>query len=40
MSEKTVEWNLSKIYGKLDVRSKAELARKLSAEPTGADSRR
>jgi ATP/maltotriose-dependent transcriptional regulator MalT len=40
MSEKTVEWNLSKIYGKLDVRSKAELARKLSAEPAGVDAKR
>jgi ATP/maltotriose-dependent transcriptional regulator MalT len=40
MSEKTVEWNLSKIYGKLDVRSKAELARKLSAETAAADAKR
>jgi DNA-binding CsgD family transcriptional regulator len=31
MSVKTVEWNLSKIYGKLGVRSKAELARKIAA---------
>jgi ATP/maltotriose-dependent transcriptional regulator MalT len=30
MSVKTVEWNLSKIYGKLGVRSKAELARKIA----------
>jgi DNA-binding NarL/FixJ family response regulator len=27
---RTVEWNLSKIYGKLDVRSRTELARRLS----------
>lgn len=32
MSVKTVEWNLSKIYGKLEVRSKPELARKLAAD--------
>jgi DNA-binding CsgD family transcriptional regulator len=31
MSVKTVEWNLSKIYGKLEVRSKAELARKIAS---------
>jgi DNA-binding CsgD family transcriptional regulator len=29
MSPKTVEWNLSKIYKKLHVRSRAELAAKL-----------
>jgi DNA-binding CsgD family transcriptional regulator len=29
---RTVEWNLSKVYTKLDVRSRTELARKLAAE--------
>ena len=33
MSPKTVEWNLSKIYKKLHVRSRAELAAKLAREP-------
>jgi DNA-binding CsgD family transcriptional regulator len=32
MSPKTVQWNLSKIYRKLGVRSRAELAAKLAAE--------
>jgi DNA-binding CsgD family transcriptional regulator len=32
MSPKTVEWNLSKIYKKLHVRSRAELAAKLAKE--------
>jgi DNA-binding CsgD family transcriptional regulator len=30
LSPKTVEWNLSKIYRKLNVRSRAELAAKLA----------
>ncbi|MDP9491127.1 MAG: helix-turn-helix transcriptional regulator [Actinomycetota bacterium] len=30
MSVKTVEWTLSKVYGKLEVRSKVELARKIA----------
>jgi DNA-binding CsgD family transcriptional regulator len=29
MTVRTVEWNLSKIYGKLEIRSRTELARKL-----------
>jgi DNA-binding CsgD family transcriptional regulator len=33
MSPKTVEWNLSKIYRKLHVRSRTELAAKLSRAP-------
>jgi DNA-binding CsgD family transcriptional regulator len=33
MSPKTVEWNLSKIYKKLHVRSRAELAVKLTKQP-------
>jgi DNA-binding CsgD family transcriptional regulator len=33
MSPKTVEWNLSKIYKKLHVRSRAELAAKLAKRP-------
>jgi DNA-binding CsgD family transcriptional regulator len=33
MSPKTVEWNLSKIYKKLRVRSRAELAAKLAKQP-------
>ena len=32
ISPKTVQWNLSKIYRKLGVRSRAELAAKLAAE--------
>jgi DNA-binding CsgD family transcriptional regulator len=32
MSPKTVEWNLSKIYKKLQVRSRAELAAKLTKQ--------
>ena len=32
MSPKTVEWNLSKVYKKLHVRSRAELAAKLSRQ--------
>jgi hypothetical protein len=31
-----VQWNLSKIYRKLSVRSRAELAAKLAAEQTPA----
>lgn len=31
MSAKTVEWNLTKVYQELHVRSRAELAAKLSA---------
>jgi DNA-binding CsgD family transcriptional regulator len=33
MSPKTVEWNLSKIYKKLHVRSRTELAAKLAKQP-------
>jgi len=33
ISPKTVEWNLSKIYKKLHVRSRAELAAKLARQP-------
>lgn len=33
MSPKTVEWNLSKIYKKLHLRSRAELAAKLARQP-------
>jgi DNA-binding NarL/FixJ family response regulator len=29
LSEKTVEANLSRVYGKLDIRSRAELGRRL-----------
>jgi DNA-binding CsgD family transcriptional regulator len=36
ISPKTVQWNLSKIYRKLSVRSRAELAAKLGAEQTPA----
>ena len=36
LSEKTVEANLSRVYGKLDVRSRTELGRRLSLN---ADSR-
>ena len=32
ISPKTVQWNLSKIYRKLGVRSRGELAAKLAAE--------
>jgi DNA-binding CsgD family transcriptional regulator len=32
ISPKTVQWNLSKIYRKLGIRSRAELAGRLSAE--------
>jgi DNA-binding CsgD family transcriptional regulator len=32
ISPKTVQWNLSKIYRKLGVRSRAELAAKLASE--------
>ena len=35
VSAKTVEWNLSKVYKKLDVRGRAELAAKL-ARPAGS----
>jgi len=34
MSPKTVEWNLSKIYKKLHVHSRAELAAKLARQPS------
>jgi len=34
LSPKTVEWNLSKIYRKLSVRSRAELAAKLANATT------
>ena len=34
MSSKTVEWNLSKIYKKLHVHSRAELAAKLARQPS------
>ncbi len=34
MSPKTVEWNLSKVYRKLHVRSRAELAAKLARQPS------
>ncbi len=37
ISPKTVQWNLSKIYRKLGVRSRAELAAKLAAGQTPAD---
>jgi len=33
ISPRTVQWNLSKVYRKLGVRSRAELAARLSAEP-------
>ena len=36
VSPKTVQWNLSKIYRKVGVRSRAELAAKLAAEQTPA----
>ena len=36
ISPKTVQWNLSKIYRKLGIRSRAELAAKLAAEQTPA----
>jgi DNA-binding CsgD family transcriptional regulator len=36
ISPKTVQWNLSKIYRKLGVRSRAELAAKLAAGQTPA----
>jgi DNA-binding CsgD family transcriptional regulator len=38
MSPKTVEWNLSKIYKKLHVRSRAELAAKLAKRPVAPQS--
>jgi DNA-binding CsgD family transcriptional regulator len=38
MSPKTVEWNLSKIYKKLHVRSRAELAAKLAKQPVAPQS--
>jgi DNA-binding CsgD family transcriptional regulator len=31
ISPKTVQWNLSKVYRKLDIRSRAELPRRLDA---------
>ena len=36
ISPKTVQWNLSKIYRKLGVRSRAELAAKMAAEQSPA----
>jgi DNA-binding CsgD family transcriptional regulator len=33
ISPKTVQWNLSKIYRKLGIRSRTELAARLAAEP-------
>ena len=36
LSPNTVSWNLSKIYRKLGIRSRAELAAKLAAEQTPA----
>jgi DNA-binding CsgD family transcriptional regulator len=36
ISPKTVQWNLSKIYRKLGVRSRAELAATLAAGQTPA----
>ena len=36
MSPKTVEWNLSKVYKKLHVRSRAELAAKFAGQPLSA----
>jgi DNA-binding CsgD family transcriptional regulator len=38
ISPKTVEWNLSKIYKKLHVRSRAELAAKLARQTAGLQS--
>jgi DNA-binding CsgD family transcriptional regulator len=35
VSPKTVEWNLSKVYKKLHVRSRAELAAKLARQAQG-----
>jgi ATP/maltotriose-dependent transcriptional regulator MalT len=40
ISPKTVKWNLSKVYRKLGVRSRTELAAALSARPDPASSRR
>ena len=37
ISPKTVQWNLSKIYRKLGIRSRAELPARLAAEPRGVD---
>jgi DNA-binding CsgD family transcriptional regulator len=37
ISPKTVQWNLSKIYRKLGVRSRAELTAKLAAESASAE---
>jgi DNA-binding CsgD family transcriptional regulator len=36
MSPKTVEWNLSKVYKKLHVRSRSELAAKFAGQPISA----
>jgi DNA-binding CsgD family transcriptional regulator len=36
ISPRTVQWNLSKIYRKLGVRSRAELAARLAAEQSPA----
>ena len=33
MSVKTVEWNLSKVYRKLGVRSRTQLAGRLRSDP-------
>jgi len=38
MSAKTVEWNLTKVYRKLHVRSRAEVAAKLSTRSRQATS--
>src|SRR5579884_2740483 len=37
LSARTVEWNLSKVYRRLGVRSRTELARALAAETDAAD---
>jgi DNA-binding CsgD family transcriptional regulator len=37
ISPKTVQWNLSKIYRKLGVRSRAELTAKLASESASAE---
>ena len=39
LSEKTIEANLSRIYGKLEIRSRSELVRRLTprTEASGAD---
>ncbi len=40
MSPKTVKWNLSKVYRKLGVRSRTELAAALASRPELASSSR